>query len=258
MASPGSREILEELNQKQTFRYLYTSKEENIDNVGVSITRPGNKDVLPKSRHKITGSLNEIHSLYLAIENYLRIERLLGWNKDVCRVSRGSVQKLYPVYVVTEKHRLPYWHRDGELDVGDDCDDGDRDTLGRLAEKSIQIREIVKEQLSGVYEYYKAFDSKQLICFNISTLPKRNMLQLINIKTKYFDSSQKLIAEKCTDVDYTMKDLEVLRFAVLDFLRYHVPVLNEFEILRSVPSGDFKIESRIQRHQALPKLLKQK
>jgi hypothetical protein len=245
---PKPAGILEDLNVKNKFNYLYFPLGKPLHNVRVSIAKPKSQNTLPHPHHSITGNLGEIHSLYLAIENYLRIQTMLPRDLGVYRMSDDGKQQLYRVSAVTATQA--YLHEDEDLDIFADGLSRSGNEIKKLQEeKSSAIQKYFVEKLGGLYTYYKTFTTKDSVCIKIGYVQKNDLSTKIRLIVEYKDKLQNKIIDRLIDANYTRAELIVLRFALLDFLEYQVADVNKFWVVRSGLNGRIVIRSKIQRRQ---------
>jgi hypothetical protein len=248
MAPPGPREILADLNSKSKYNYLHVPRGEKHDKIRVNISRSGSESARSNPQHQIKGTITEMHILYLAIENYLRVESKLSEYADVFRVSDDKYnERLYRVPAKTKTQTDGWSHWDDDLDkCREDKSLNGNQIAALLRENSILIKKTVKEKLGGVHEYRGMLPSEIIMSVHINGMEREN-----------FRVQTKKNFEISTDVNYTHRELISLRFALLDFLRYHVGAFYEFRIARYIPGRKTPkfIFSRIQIYVDGPELL---
>jgi hypothetical protein len=256
MASPGPREILEDLNSKSKYNYLHVPCSEKHDKIRVNISRSGSESVLSNPQHQIKGTITAMHILYLAIENFLRIESKLSESADVFRVSDDKYnERLYRVPAKTKTQMDAWSHWDYDLDKCRKNESLNGNQIAALLqEKSKSIQKSVKEKNGGLYEYRGVLPSTIIMDVRIN-MERETFRVQIGYMAAAAPASAKF--ERSSDVYYTHRELISLRFALLDFLRYHVRAFNEFHILRYNPSRKILefVHSRIQKYVGGPELL---
>jgi hypothetical protein len=256
MASPGPREILEDLNSKSKYNYLHVPRSEKHDKIRVNISRSGSESVLSNPQHQIKGTIHAIHTLYLAIENYLRVESKLSESADVFRVSDDKYnERLYRVPAKTKTQMDGWSHWDDDLDkCRENKSLNGNQIAALLKENSTSIQKYAKEKLGGVHEYRGISTSEIQMSVRINGMEG----ETFRVQTSYRKKDKKFETDvNYTDVNYTHRELISLRFALLDFLRYHVGAFYEFRIARYIPGRKTPkfIFSRIQVYVGGPELL---
>jgi hypothetical protein len=265
MASEPDNTV-EDLNSKNDFKYLYYLQGEIISEIYAVIAKPDPLQPIPQ--HRIRGSLNEIHCLYLAIENVLRIEQYVDLKRDIFRTASNFEDDLYPIIIPpksndfttvlkpenlprfhhnSDSKLLPYFHRDQELDFSDEDSDEDEDSDGDEDSVRAKIRKRIRETKSGFYEYFKTFQSSYTMSISIGYIPEITVdkLQHIRVITKYANSSGNEIVRRSTDVKYTLRELIVLRAVLWDFLIHKFPITVDWFIDRRGALENYRIESLI-------------
>jgi len=257
MPSPGPREILEDLNSKSKYNYLHVPLSKKHDKIHVNISRPGSESVLSNPQHQIKGTITQIHILYLAIENYLRIESKLSESADVFRVSDDKYnERLYRVPAKTKTQTDAWSHWDVDLDRCRKNESLNGNQISELLQKKSKlIQTYVKEKLGGLYEYRGVLPSKIIMDVRINMVRDTFRVQIGYMAAAAATAAAKF--EISSDVYYTHRELISLRFALLDFLRYHVRAFNEFYIRRFIPDRNILelVHSRIQNYVDGPELL---
>jgi hypothetical protein len=258
MKSSNKAGEIQELNKRGNFKYLCTSASQNFYDVSVGISRC-DCEVLPNPNPQITGSLNEIHSVYLAIENVLRIEQEVPTGFDVFRTSLNLERKLYQVW--KSSGQPSYFHTDKELDpdeVSDsDCSDsrkkGSRDRQDAICAKILQ--NVMKSDTKS-FVYFRTFpDNVHGMDIFISHILKseyhEDRFKQIRIKTSYYIILNHIVI-RSTEMTFTRLEFMALRFALLDFLRCRLPLMVEWHVHRQGVLENYRIESRLHSDQSAP------
>lgn len=268
--SLNAAEKFKDLNGTQDFKYSLVPEDDATDEIVASITRPNSESALTNPQHQITGSFDEIHGLYLAIENFLRFERELQLHIDVNRTHPRSKKVVYPVLINPQPpvaQRLKtgqpsYFHTDAELDngdVSDSEDDGGNGYRKHQDEKCAKIRDEVLSTNNGEYIYFKEIPLKYSFGITISHIPQTffELSSTVRVQTKRRDIVKNEL-ERSTDATYTPREFMFLRMTILDFLRCKLPLMVDFWVYRSTGLSPYRIESTIRRHHDLDRLFMEK
>ena len=248
---------IKELNEKGKFKYLCTPVSQKVSEVSFGISRCCS-EVLPNPNPQITGSLNEIHSVYLAMENVLRIEPNVPKEFDVYRTSSNLKRRLYPVLI--SSGQPSYFHIDKELDpdeVSDsDCSDSREKVSRDRREACAKILENVMKSDNSSFVYFRTFpDNVHNMDIFISHIPNseyhENRYKKIRIKTSYYIILNHIVI-RSAEMTFTWLEFMALRFALLDFLRCRLPLMVEWHVHRQGVLENYRVESRLHGDQSAP------
>ena len=254
MTSPS--DTLEGLNRNKKYNYVHVPKNKKDNSIRIDIARSNSENMQSNPDHQIKGTLSEMHILYLAIENYLRIQSKLSEAPDVYRVydvSNDSYGKLYRVEARAVSTSPPWSHSDNEL--GESMRGGDRassENNQHLEDTRKKIQKYFEEKKAGVYEYLGQLKSEIIMHVCVRNLGN----DIFRVQKKYFVNKREIKA-RYTQADYTHRELMALRFALLDFLRYQLSVGYDLKIVRCAPktgSAEY-IRSRISTYTTTPKII---
>ena len=253
MTSPS--DTLEGLNRNKKYNYVHVPKNKKDNSIRIDIARSNSENMQSNPDHQIKGTLSEMHILYLAIENYLRIQSKLSETVDVyraCDVLDDSYEKLYRVEARAVPASPPWSHLDNELgELAQGGDHASFENNQQLEETKKKIQKYFEESKAGVYGYMGSLGSGIWMLVGIRNLGN----DIFRIQKKYIFNKIQIDA-RYTEADYTQRELMALRFALLDFLRYQLSVGYKFQVSRFTHAHKpVSIDSRISIHTTTPQLL---
>lgn len=228
--------LLRDIEEKK-FMYLNIPLQKGVGNTVISVSEP---DLAPSNaQHKIIGNLDEIHCLFLAIENFLRIIGKVATTPKVYRTPFAlDMKPTTAFYQINNGIDGKYHHHNDQFIDSDD-------DPGKLNSRCDGI----KKNLSNCTCEYssKVFDkTNQSLTIKLSFLDHNKLFPKIQVKVDYFNSLNKLIREKCIDDTYTLREILALRLSLFDFLRFRLRLFYDWSIFRHNKTKKVLIESRIQ------------